>query len=108
MRGYLSDFEQLVLLAALHLGSDAYALTLLDEIEERTGRTPSAGSIYVTMDRLEEKGLLRSELESGGSERGGRPRRYVTVTAGGLAALRESRQALEAMWEGLDRRFGNA
>ncbi|HSL72112.1 MAG TPA: PadR family transcriptional regulator [Longimicrobiales bacterium] len=108
MRGYLSAFEELVLLAALRRGEDAYALTILEEIEERTGRVPSFGSIYVTLDRLEDRGLLRSRLESGGAERAGRPRRYVTPTPAALRALRESHRAWRRMYDGLERRLGHA
>jgi DNA-binding PadR family transcriptional regulator len=107
MRGYLAEFEQLVLLAALRLGSAASALNILDEIEARTGRAPAFGSIYVTLDRLEDKGLLRSRFEEGDSGRSGRARRYVTPTAAGMAALRESKRALRSMWEGLDGKLGN-
>ena len=101
-RDHLGEFEHLVLLATLRLGDGAYAPAILDEIERRTGRPPSAGSVYVTLDRLEEKGLIRSRLEAGGEERGGRPRRYVAVTAAGLRRVRASRAALVALWRGLE------
>jgi DNA-binding PadR family transcriptional regulator len=101
-RDHLGEFEHLVLLAILRLGDGAYAPAILDEIERRTGRPPSAGSVYVTLDRLEEKGLIRSRLEAGGDERGGRPRRYVAVTAAGLRRVRASRAALVALWRGLE------
>jgi DNA-binding PadR family transcriptional regulator len=98
----LGDFEQLVLLAVLHLGEDAYGVRIVDAIEERTGRTVSRSSLYVTFDRLEAKGLLKSELRAGGATRGGKLRRYVVVTEAGLAVLRESREALLGMWRGLE------
>src|SRR5678815_4587928 len=74
----------------------AYAPAILDEIERRTGRAAAAGPVSVTLDRLEAKGLIRSRLEAGGDERGGRPRRYVTVTAAGIRRVRASRAALVA------------
>ncbi len=98
----LGHFEQLVLLAVLRLGDAAYASAILDEIDHATGKTASAGSMYVTLDRLEEKGFLRSRLADSTSERGGRPRRYVTVTAYGLRELRSSRAALLKLWRGLE------
>ena len=61
-RTYLGEFEHLVLLAILRFGDAAYAPAILDELEQRTGRVPSPGSMYVTLDRLEEKGFLRSRL----------------------------------------------
>lgn len=90
------------MLAVLRLGDQAYAPAILEEIETRTGRPASAGSMYVTLDRLEEKGLIRSRHAAGGGERGGRPRRYVAVTASGLRALRSSRQSLISLWAGLE------
>jgi PadR family transcriptional regulator PadR len=98
----LGQFEQLVLLAILRLGDSAYAPAILEELEQRTGRPPSAGSMYVTLDRLESKGLLRSRLADATDERGGRPRRYVTVSALGLRELRASRKALLNLWNGLE------
>lgn len=101
-RTYLGEFEHLVLLAILRLGDDAYAPAILTELEERTGRPPSPGSMYVTLDRLEEKGMLRSRLADARDERGGRPRRYVKVTPLGVRQLRESRSALLELWSGLE------
>ena len=106
-RTYLGEFEHIVLLAILQLGDAAYAPAILEEIERRTGRTPSSGSMYVTLDRLEDKGLLRSRLADAADERGGRPRRYVTVTAFGLRELRASRTALLELWRGLEGVLGN-
>jgi len=98
----LGEFEHLVLLAILRLGDQAYAPAILEELETRTGRPPSPGSMYVTLDRLEEKGLLRSRLADANDDRGGRPRRYVTVTPLGVRQLRASRTALLALWRGLE------
>jgi DNA-binding PadR family transcriptional regulator len=101
-RNSLGQFEQLVLLAILRLGDKAYAPAILEEIEARTGNPASPGSMYVTLDRLEEKGLLRSRLAEASDERGGRPRRYVSVTAYGIRELRASRAALMKLWRGLE------
>src|SRR6185503_5094524 len=101
-RTYLGEFEHLVLLAILRLGDDAYAPAILEELETRTGRPPSPGSMYVTLDRLEDKGFLRSRLADANDARGGRQRRYVTVTALGIRQLRASRTALLKLWRGLE------
>ena len=101
-RPNLGEFEHLVLLAILRLGDQAYAPAILEELETRTGRPPSPGSMYVTLDRLEEKGLLRSRLADSTDDRGGRPRRYVTVTPLGVRQLRASRTALLELWNGLE------
>lgn len=101
-RTSLGEFEHLVLLAILRLGDSAYAPAILEELETRTGRPASPGSMYVTLDRLEDKGLLRSRLADSDDQRGGRPRRYVTVTPLGVRELRASRTALIKLWRGLE------
>jgi PadR family transcriptional regulator PadR len=101
-RGRLGEFEQIVLLAVLRLGDHAYGVPIRQEIEKRTGRSLTVGALYRTFDRLEEKGFVRSSFSDPTPERGGRSRRYFTVAPLGLRALRESRDALAAMWEGLD------
>jgi len=101
-RDLLGAFEHHVLLAILRLGDGAYAPAILDEIERTTGRPPAAGSVYVTLDRLEEMGLIRSRLGGETPERGGRPRRYVAVTARGLREVRAARTELSALWHGLE------
>ncbi len=98
---YLGEFEQLVLLALLRLGDGAYGMTVRREIEERTGREVAIGAVYATLDRLESKGLVTSSEAAGDAEREGRARRFFSVTAEGLRALRASREALTRMWQGL-------
>lgn len=98
----LGEFEQIVLLAALHLGDGAYGVAIVDAIEGRTGRSVSRSALYVTFDRLESKGFLTSVLRTGDETRGGKLRRYVRVTPAGLAEVRESRATLLGMWEGLE------
>jgi len=98
----LGEFEQVVLLAVLRLGGDAYAVTVRDEIVRCTGRGVSRGSIYITLDRLETKGYLASRLADPTPERGGRAKRYYTLRPRAVAALRESRRALVALWRGLE------
>jgi PadR family transcriptional regulator PadR len=102
----LGEFEQIVLLAVLHLGDEAYGVAIVDAIEHRTGRTVSRSALYVTFDRLETKGFLTSVLRTGDETRGGKLRRYVTVTPAGFAELRESRETLLGMWQGLEPLLG--
>ena len=98
----LGEFEQLVLLAIVHLGDDTYGVPIVDEIERRTGRSTSPAAVYVTLRRLEQKGLLASRMSDPTPERGGKARRCVRVTRTGLESLRETRQAMDQMWKGLD------
>jgi DNA-binding PadR family transcriptional regulator len=98
----LGEFEQVVLLSILRLGDDAYAVTVRDEIHRCTGRDVSRGSIYITLDRLETKGFLKSRLADPTPERGGRAKRYYALRPRAVEALRESRRALVALWRGLE------
>jgi PadR family transcriptional regulator, regulatory protein PadR len=101
-RGFLGELEQMILLAALRLGSEAYGVRLMEELQDRAGRRVSRGSVYITLDRLEEKGWIASSISDERSERGGRPRRVVLVTAEGREQLRRSREALLALWDGVE------
>ena len=101
-RDHLGEFEQIVLLAVLRLGDNAYGVPVRREIENRTGRSLTVGALYRTFDRLEEKGYLTSRFSDPVPERGGRSKRYFKVESVGMTALRESRDALAAMWEGLE------
>ena len=100
----LGDFEQMVLLAILQLRGQVYGVPIVDEIERRTGRTVSRAAVYITLRRLEEKGLVSSWMSEPLPERGGKPRRCARVTPHGLELLRASREAVDRMWHGLDPR----
>ncbi len=100
----LGEFEQLVLLAVMRLGGEAYAVPIRREIEDRTSRSVARGALYVTLDRLEEKGYLKSWLADATAERGGRAKRFYEVKPAGLKALEHSWTALRSMWEGLEPR----
>src|SRR5688572_2545963 len=100
----LGEFEQMVLLAvlcAVQDGGHAYGVTVHAELERRTKRRVARGAVYVTLDRLEKKGLLESYVTDPTPERGGRAKRCYRVTKPAMAALRASRRALVALWEGL-------
>jgi PadR family transcriptional regulator PadR len=99
---HLGDLEQIVLLAVLRVGDKAYAVPILEEIEAQSGRKVARGALYTALDRLESKGCLRSRVGAALPERGGRPRRYFTVTPMALRALRDSRLALMRLWRGLE------
>ncbi len=100
--GLLGSFEHLVLLAVARLGQDGYGVTIRHEIERRTGRAVAAGAVYVTLDRLEEKGYVASWEGEATARRGGRAKRHFRLRPAGARALRASRRLLERMWEGLE------
>lgn len=99
---YLGEFEQMVLLSVMRLQGGAYGLAISRELEGVAGRSPSSGALYTTLDRMERKGLIESHAGEVTAERGGRPRRYVRVTAAGRAQLARSRTTLIALWDGLE------
>jgi PadR family transcriptional regulator PadR len=99
---YIGEFEQLLLLAILRLGSDAYGADIARELDARAGRSVSRGARYTSLDRLEDKGLVRGKGAPGTPARNGLPRRVYTVTTAGLKTVRASRKTLQRMWRGLE------
>jgi PadR family transcriptional regulator PadR len=98
----LAEFELLVLLAALRLGQDeAYTVSIADNIEQRTHRSVRHANVYTTLQRLEAKRLITTRLGAPRAERGGKPRRLVTVRPTGLAAVRAATSGIQAMVSGL-------
>jgi DNA-binding PadR family transcriptional regulator len=97
----LGEFEILVLLAVLRLGDEAYGVSILEEIARRTRRPVARGSVYITLDRLEAKGLLASERGEPTPIRGGRAKRFFTVKPRGLRVLKRTLADLDRLQEGL-------
>ena len=98
---YLGEFEQIVLLAILRLHDAAYGVTIASEIAECTGREPSAGALYTTLDRLEAKKLVTSRMGDPTPQRGGRAKRYYKVTRSGTAAVARAQRSYQRLLEGL-------
>ena len=102
MASPLAEFELLVMLAALRLGPEAaYTVSIAEDIRHRTGRAVRRANVFTALQRLEERGLVATQLGARRAERGGRPPRLVTVTAGGQAAVRTTTAAIQAMTAGL-------
>jgi PadR family transcriptional regulator PadR len=100
MKGtYLGEFEELVLLAVGILFDDAYGLAIVDELEQKTGRSVMISSVHKVLLRLEEKGYLRSRMGGATNTRGGRDKRLYTLTASGKKALQQSRELRNGMWK---------
>ena len=98
----LGEFEFVVLLAVLGLASDAYPLPIRDAIEAKTGRVVSRPAVFITLERLEDKGYLSSRYGDPPPVRGGRAKRFFSPTPAGLAAARQSLHTVAAMSRGLD------
>lgn len=101
----LGEFEALVLLALARLGPDAYGATIRREIETRTGRNLAISAVYITLDRLEGKGFVRSRVGEPTPQRGGRRRKHYAVLPMGRRALGQTYRSFMVMVEGLERQF---
>ena len=99
----LGELELLVLTAALRLGEDqAYAVSIVDEIREHSGREVQRATVYVVLQRLETKALVSTRMSDPVPERGGRAKRLVRLEPAGLEAIRDVRAALLSMWGGFE------
>jgi PadR family transcriptional regulator PadR len=100
-RESLGHFELLVLLALIRQGNDAYGVPIAREIERSTSKPVILASVYNTLERLEEKGLIRSALGQPTPERGGRRKRYFSMTTAGLREVRAAKKTLTLLWQGI-------
>ncbi|MGD8363108.1 MAG: PadR family transcriptional regulator [Gemmatimonadota bacterium] len=106
-RDALGDLEHQVLLTTLRLRGEAYSVSVVLEIEERTHRSPAQSAVFIALRRLEEKGLLRSHLEKKSPD-SGQTRRYFEITPAGLEKLREMRESLLGLWDGISAELDGA
>ena len=100
-RESLGHFELLVLLALIRQGDEAYGVPIAQAIEQSTGKPVILASVYNTLERLEEKGLIRSTYGQPTAERGGRAKRYFSITTTGLREIRAAKKALTILWRGI-------
>lgn len=95
----LGEFEEVLLLLTGILGAEAYAFRIAAEFESQTGRSVSIGAVHSTLDRLEGKGFLKSEMGNATAERGGRRKRIFTITALGKRTLKASYDFKVSLWK---------
>ena len=107
-RSILTDFELMILLAILRVGESAYGVPIAREIEETGRRSVAIAAVYAALERLEERGLVRSSLGDPTPERGGRAKKFFQLTRSGVRVVRETQQGLTAMWRGLSVLKGRA
>ncbi len=94
----LGEFEELVLLTIAALMSDAYSVAICDELEKHTGRSAKLGVVHAVLNRLEEKGFVKSKLGEATNSRGGKRKRYYSVTSAGKSALIKSKEVRDQLW----------
>ncbi len=100
-RAFLGEFEEVVLLTVAVLDEAAYGVSVTQEIERKLGRMVGFSTVHTTLQRLAEKGYLTSKMGGATAERGGRRKRFFTVTAAGRKALTEVKQVREQLWDAL-------
>lgn len=101
-RGTLGEFEHQILLTILRLGSEAYSVSIVSELESQTGREVATSAVYIALRRLEKKALLTSRLETPDESGEPYPRRYFALTEAALEPLKHSRRAYMNLWNGLE------
>jgi DNA-binding PadR family transcriptional regulator len=102
----LGEFEQMVMLALLRLGPDAYGAAVCSEIERRGGRSVSVSAVHTTLERLEQKGLVKSRVGEPTPQRGGKRKRHFEVAPLGIKSLQASYRSLRKMADGLEHLLG--
>jgi DNA-binding PadR family transcriptional regulator len=98
----VAEFELRVLLTVHRLAGGAYAVAVHEDLQKRTGQRASLGAVYITLNRLERKGLLDSRLGDPSPARGGRAKRYYRLSRPGVAAVRQEGRIMRRLWDGLD------
>lgn len=99
MKGYIGEFEELVLLTIASLDSGAYGVSVKEDIEKRASRTISIGALHSTITRLEEKGFIKSRFGDASQERGGRRKRMFELTYEGKLALHHMKALRDELWK---------
>ncbi|HOX84134.1 MAG TPA: helix-turn-helix transcriptional regulator [Chryseolinea sp.] len=99
MKGYIGEFEELVLLTIASLGGEAYGVSIKEDIEKRADRGISIGALHSTITRLEEKGFIKSRLGDPTQERGGRAKRFFELTQAGKVALHHVKNLRDELWK---------
>jgi PadR family transcriptional regulator PadR len=99
--GFLTDFELMVMLAVLRVRDNAYGVPIAHEIEQHTGRGVTLAAVYLALDRLRHNGLVTCRLGEPTPERGGRAKKFFSVTPSGLRAIRRTQRAFMTLWKGI-------
>ncbi|MEQ9306269.1 MAG: helix-turn-helix transcriptional regulator [Marinoscillum sp.] len=98
MKGFIGEFEELVLLTIANLSDEAYGVAILEDITQRANRKLSIGALHSTLTRLEEKGYIPSFLGEPTAERGGRRKRYFELTQAAISALNDMKSLRDELW----------
>lgn len=97
----MGEFEELILLTVAIMDGKAYGIGIIGELEKRTGRPAAIGAVQTVLKRLEDKGWVRSEFGEATRERGGKRKRYYTITVEGQQVLAKNREQRNQLWEAI-------
>lgn len=97
----LSRADEILMLAILRLEDNAYGVTIIKEIEERTGKTLKFGGLWVSLDNLAKRGLIFKQMADPTPQRGGRSKIYYHLTPEGIKALKQAREFQSSLWDGI-------
>jgi DNA-binding PadR family transcriptional regulator len=100
-RTFLGEFEEIVLLVVAGCSEEAYGVIIWEQLQQQTGRSITISAVHATLYRLEEKGFLSSQMGGATAERGGRRKRFFTVTALGSRALQEIQAMRDQLWKAI-------
>ncbi len=101
----LTRSDEILMLAILRLKDNAYGVSIINEIEKRTGKKLTFGSLWVSMDILHKRGFVKKRVADPTPQRGGRSKIYYSLTSKGIRALEEAREFQESLWEGVPARL---
>ena len=105
---HLGEFEEIVMLTVGILNNKAYSVAVKDEIESKLDRSVSMGALHTALNRMEDKGYLKSYSGEATQERAGRPRRYFEITALGMKALRLAKESRDGLWAAIPQSIWNS
>jgi PadR family transcriptional regulator PadR len=97
----MGEFEELILLIVALMNGKAYGIGIIEELENRTGRTAAIGAVQTVLKRMEDKGLVTSDFGEATKERGGKRKRYYNITAKGQKELAKNRKQRNSLWDAI-------
>ena len=97
----MGEFEELILLIVAILNGKAYGIGIIEELETRTGRSAAIGAVQTVLKRMEGKGWVKSQFGEATKERGGKRKRYYTITAKGKKIVAENREIRNSLWDAI-------